>query len=349
MSIIIPMVNEEKYIGKCLDTIFANDFPEDAYEVIVVDGESTDRSREIVQDRAKAHPSITLLSNPRRVVPPGLNLALRAARGKYIVRMDAHSEYPRDYIRCCVEELDRTGAANVGGRWITRPGAATPIAEAIANMTQVPAGIGNSAFRLGKTDRYVDTVPFGAFRREVFERVGLFREDMVRHQDFELNARIRASGGGVYLSPRIANVYYNAPTLRRFMRQAYLNGVWIARGWVRYPVSFSWRHAAPVLFVLALLVPLLLGIAVPAAMWVSAAVLAIYAIAAILTGIQVALRTNWRQLFLVPVVMFSYHFVYGITTLIGLATPYSGTPRVPLSFLEPVPGNVDVAREPTGR
>ena len=227
------MRNEEKYIGRCLESVIANAFPHDQYEIIVVDGDSSDRSREIVLEMQSNFPNLRLLRNPARVVPPGMNLGIRQARGRYIIRMDAHSEYPSDYIANCIAELERTGAANVGGRWITKPGADSAVAKTIAFITQDPVVVGNAEYRLGKGDRYVDTVPFGAFRREIFEQVGLFREDLVRHQDYELNARIRQAGGKIFLSPRIHNIYYNVPTFRKFMRQASLNGTWCARACLR--------------------------------------------------------------------------------------------------------------------
>ena len=235
VSIIIPMRNEQKYIARCLDSLLANGFPEQQYEILVADGESEDGSRDVVLAKAAAHPSIRLLHNSGRFVPSGMNLAIRQARGRYIIRVDAHCEYPPDYIQNCIAELKRTGAGNVGGRCLTRPGSGTQMAKAIALFTQTRVGVGNAAYRLGEGDRYVDTVPFGAFPREVFDRVGLYREDLFRNQDFELNARIRRAGYRIYLSSKISSVYYNSGTFRKFMRQAWMNGIWAPRMWFRYP------------------------------------------------------------------------------------------------------------------
>jgi glycosyltransferase involved in cell wall biosynthesis len=316
-SIIIPMRNEAQYIGPCLQSVLANDYPKEKYEILVVDGESEDSSREIVQALAQQHPCIRLLHNPKRVVPPALNIALRQARGRYIIRMDAHSEYPPDYIRNCIAELERTGAANVGGRWITLAGAKTATARAIAALTQTRVGIGNAAYRLGKGDRSVDTVPFGAFRREIFDQVGLYREDLVRHQDFELNARIRSFGHKIFLSSKIYNLYYNVPTFGRFMRQASMNGIWNTRAWVRYPVSFCWRHAVPLMFVLALLGWLVIGAFYRPLFWAGLAGFSVYIMLAFAAAWQTAFR-DWKCAPLVPPLMFAYHFVYGAASLVGL-------------------------------
>ena len=138
VSVVVPMKNEERYIGKCLETILANDFPMDQCEILVMDGRSTDRSRMIVEEKAAQYPMIRLLDNPGEIAPTAMNLGIRAARGQYILRMDGHSEYPSNYIRTCLEELERTGADNVGGRWITRPGSNSLVARAVALMTQHP-------------------------------------------------------------------------------------------------------------------------------------------------------------------------------------------------------------------
>jgi glycosyltransferase involved in cell wall biosynthesis len=322
------MRNEEKYIGPCLESVMANDFPRDQYEIIVVDGDSTDRSREIVLEKQARFSNLLLLRNPQRVVPPGMNLGIRHARGRYVIRMDAHSEYPADYIANCVAELERTGAANVGGRWITRPGSDSAVARTIALMTQNRAVVGNASYRLGQGDRYVDTVPFGAFRREVFDQVGFFREDLVRHQDYELNARIRQAGGKIFLSPKIYNVYYNVPTFKKFMRQASLNGTWCARAWMRYPVCFSWRHAMPLFFAVGVLLLIISALAFRTLFWPGLAVFSLYIITCLWVGIRIAFQEGWKYFFLAPALMFSYHFVYGITTLFGFVDALPGPWRV---------------------
>jgi GT2 family glycosyltransferase len=318
VSIIIPMRNEEKYIGTCLDSVLANGLPEDQYEILVADGESDDRSREVVLAKSKQHPCIHLLHNPGRFVPSGMNIGIRQARGRYIIRMDAHAEYPPDYIKNCISELERTGAGNVGGRWITRPGSDSLMAKAIALFTQTRLGVGNASYRLGEGDRYVDTVPFGAFPREVFESVGLYREELVRNQDFELNARIRRAGYTIYLSSKISNVYYNSASFRKFMRQAWMNGIWLPRMWAQCPSSFCWRHAAPLAFAAGLLSSILIGLLYRPLLWAGLAGLAIYLAATLATAIMVGSRSGWKYTAFVALIMPSYHFVYGFGSIVGL-------------------------------
>lgn len=325
VSIVIPMRNEERFIGQCLDSILASDFPSRAYEILVVDGCSTDSSRAIVEQKASASSAIRLLQNVKGTTPNGLNVGIRHARGDYVIRMDAHAEYPPDYIRNCVSELERTGAANVGGTLITKPGASTLIAEGIAAMTQTKTGVGNSAYRTGDADRYVDTVPFGTFRRSLFKEIGLFRDDLDRSQDFEFNARIRKAGGRVYLSPIIHSTYYNAPTFKKFIRQGWRNGLWVGRTWLRYPGTFCCRHAAPLAMVLATALPLLLSFAYGPCVWIPIFSLAMYLLVIAAAALRIAWKGPPRMLAVVPLLMVSYHFVYGVATFAGLLSSERST------------------------
>ncbi len=326
-SVIIPMRNEEKYIGKCLQSILANDFPKQQYEVLVVDGASRDRSRAIAEAMAPWFGSLRIIDNPKGIVPTGLNSAIRASRGRYVIRMDAHTEYPANYISACVRELEKGVADVVGGRLITRPGADTLTARAIALMTQHRFGVGNSAFRINSRAREVDTVPFGAFRREIFNKVGFFRESLIRHQDFEMNARIRAAGGKILLDPGIQPIYYNVPTFGKFMRQAYLNGLWMGKSWTRYPVCFCWRHAAPLAFVCSLLFPLLASPLFPRAALATVAILLLHVTGALLSSVHIASRNGARFFPILPLLFLSYHMVYGLSTIWGLLTFFTIQPE----------------------
>jgi glycosyltransferase involved in cell wall biosynthesis len=324
-SIIIPMKNEASFIGPCLDSVLANDFPRHKYEILVVDGNSTDGSRYVVASYMSAFPQIRLLQNPAGIVSTAMNTGIRQSRGDYIIRMDAHSEYPPNYIRTCIEELERTGAESVGGCAITKPGANTLLAEAIAWITQHPVGVGNAAYRLGQGDRFVDTVPFGTFRRALFDRIGLYREDLVRNQDYELNTRIRQSGGRIYLSSKTNIVYYNVPTFLKFMAQAYSNGVYVAQMWLRNPASFCWRHGAPLLFAAGLMASLALGTLSAPLRPILLAFLVLYLLVIMLASFQISFKRGSKYLLVLPGLFFSCHLVYGLGTILGLTrSPHAG-------------------------
>ena len=331
VSIVIPMRNEEKRIASCLNSILANDFPRDEMEIIVADGRSEDRSRQIVEELATRHPQIRIIDNPKRIVPPGLNVAISVSRGRYIIRMDAHSEYPSNYVSACVRELESGVADVVGGRLITCPGADTAVARAIALVSQHPFGVGNSGFRLGWQGRYVDTVPFGAFRREVFEHVGLFRERLVRHQDFEMNARIREAGGRIFLSPAISLTYYNLPTLSKWLQRTFRDPLWVGRAWMRYPITLCWRHGAPLALLMAVMIPLLLSSVLPFMAIISLASLSLYLVGALGSSLQIALRHGIKLLPVAALLFVSLHILYGLGLLFGLLT-YFVVPKEHLSF-----------------
>ena len=180
VSVIVPSRNEAHRIGPCLESILGNDYPSDRLEILVVDGMSDDGTRTVVESFGARFPQLRLVSNDRKITPAALNLGIAAAQGSVIVRMDAHVEYPRDYISALVALLEESGADNVGGVCRTLPANDSPIARAVALGMSHPLGVGNSHFRIGTSEnRWVDTVPFGCYRREVFDRIGTFDEELV--------------------------------------------------------------------------------------------------------------------------------------------------------------------------
>src|SRR5262249_33633337 len=183
VSIIIPCRNEARYIRSVVDSVLSSDPPKGKMEIIVVDGMSDDGTREILAEYEETYPElIRVLDNPRKVVPSSMNIGIRAARGQVIVRLDAHAYYERDYIAQCVEWLERSGADNVGGTCVVEPTEDTLLARAVARSIAHPFGSGDAHHKTAQSvePRYVDTVAFGCFRKELFDRVGYFREDMAR-------------------------------------------------------------------------------------------------------------------------------------------------------------------------
>jgi glycosyltransferase involved in cell wall biosynthesis len=260
VSVIMPCRDEEKYIARALTSILANDYPRDCLEVLVVDGRSTDGTRKIVADFIKSHPFIKLLDNPKRITPAALNIGIAQARGDIIIRVDAHSTYPPNYISSLMSWQEKTGADNVGGRWRILPGADTSMARAIAVGLAHPFGVGNAYYRIGASaPRWVDTVPFGCYRRELFSEIGTFDEELVRNQDEEFNLRLRKNGGRTLLIPDIVIDYYARESLFKLWGMYFHYGYFkplVARklGFVLEP-----RQIIPSSFVLALAGSFLLG------------------------------------------------------------------------------------------
>jgi glycosyltransferase involved in cell wall biosynthesis len=225
VTIVVPCRNEERYLVECLDSILACDYPADRLEVLVVDGMSDDGTRAMLGEYAARHPIVRMIDNPRRITPVALNLAIRAARGDIIVRMDAHVVYPKNYVSRLVAALDEFGADNVGAVLKTLPANQTAMGKAIAIGMSHPFGVGTSYFRIGTDQpRWVDTIAFFCIRRATFDRVGMFDEELIRHQDGEFNARLIKAGGRILLIPDVVSYYYARATLRQVGRMFYQYG-----------------------------------------------------------------------------------------------------------------------------
>jgi glycosyltransferase involved in cell wall biosynthesis len=225
VSIIIPTYNEEHYIDALFSNLLNQDFPHDRWEIIVADGRSSDRTREKLEAWQRKCSFLHVIDNPHRYVPHALNAALGVAKGDVIVRLDAHSMYPRNYVRRLVDQLYALDADNVGGMWITTPANDSAEAMAVALATSHPLGIGNAAYRHGaKGPTRVDTVPYGCFRRSAFERFGTFDEELLRNQDDEFNGRIIKGGGSIWLIPDLKIHYFARPTLPKMRSMFYQYG-----------------------------------------------------------------------------------------------------------------------------
>jgi hypothetical protein len=244
--------------------------------------------------------------------------------------MGAHTEYSDNYIGTCLEELEARQADVVGGVLETRAGGPGIVARCVALMSQHRFGVGGSAFRTHQKSGFVDTVPYGAYRREVFERVGLFNEQLTRNQDFELNARLCNAGGRLFLSTQIRAAYYNVPDYRRLVRQALSNGYWLPRMWFASRSSIRLRHAVPALFVGTLLASLFVTPFYAMAALPGILALAMYAIAVSMAAGQIAWHHGPKLLFPLIAVFFTHHVGYGAGTLAGFlscAIPSSRTPQ----------------------
>ena len=214
VSIIVPCRNEEGHISECLNSILVQDFPKDMWEVLVVDGMSEDRTRQIIQENFSAYPFIKILDNPDGITPSAFNVGIRYSKGEIILIMGAHSTYQNDYISKCVNNLMESDADNVGGVCKVLPGGNTMAAKSIAYALCSAFGMGNSYFRVGSNkNRYVDTVFGGCYRKQLFHKIGLFDVDLIRGQDTEFNTRIIKNGGKILLVPEIVSYYSARDTL----------------------------------------------------------------------------------------------------------------------------------------
>ncbi|MCJ7619161.1 MAG: glycosyltransferase family 2 protein, partial [Anaerolineae bacterium] len=261
VSAIVATRNEEAFIGKCLDSLAAQEYPAALLEVLVVDGRSTDRSREVVSAKQERMPHLRLLDNERRISPAAFNIGIRESGGQVVMIISAHCYLAPDYVSSCVEYLGKTDADCVGGPIETI--GETDTARAIALAMSSPFGVGDALFRYSEREQYVDTLAFGAYRREVFDRVGLFDEELVGSEDDEFNYRLRSHGGKLLLTPAIRSFYYGRGSFAALCRQYFRYGLGKVRAVAKHPRLVRLRHFIPALFVASLALSALLSVFSP--------------------------------------------------------------------------------------
>jgi len=314
VSIIVPCYNEQATIRLLLDAVLAQTYPRSQMEIVIADGLSQDKTRDVIASFQSEHPDLTLhvLDNERRGIPSALNLAVGSARGEIIIRLDAHSMPEPEYVERCVQSLEAGWGANVGGVWMIRPGASGWIAEAIAAASAHPLGVGDAMYRLAPKAGPVDTVPFGAFRRELIGKIGGFDETLLSNEDYEFNTRVRQTGGVVWIDPQIRSTYFARATFGALAAQYWRYGFWKLKMLRRYPETIRWRQALPPAFVANLIGLLILSFIFPPIKFIL--ILEIFCYLAVLTiaGIHLALRQHKPLLILgLPLAVMAMHLSWG--------------------------------------
>ena len=321
VSVICPIYNEEKYITKCIESVLEQDYPTEDLEILFVDGLSTDKTRKIVSDYATRYNQIRLLDNPHRIVPYAMNIGIKAAKGDIIIRLDGHVEYPTNYISKCVHYLmTLPNAENVGGVCQTLPCNERNISQAIAIALSTGFGMGNSSFRIGSTEiRKVDTVPFGCFRKSLFERVGYYDYELVRNQDDELNGRIIKNGGSIYLIPELKIKYYSRDKISKVRRMFYQYGLYKPLVNKKLGSPATARQFVPLLFLLGIVLGGILSAFSIYIMYIYFAVLALYLAIGLFIGCKYAVKYRRPMLtLLMPYVFANVHLSYGYGYLRGI-------------------------------
>ena len=314
VSIIIPCYNEQDTIFKLLEAIYAQTYPRADLEVVIADGRSTDKTRAQIASFADSHVDarIFVVENPIHSIPAALNCALKETHGEIIVRLDAHSMPYPDYIERSVADLTLGLGENVGGIWEIHPGSQTWVAQSIAIAASHPLGVGDALYRHSDKPAQVDTVPFGTFKRELLALIGFYDESLLTNEDYEFNARIRKSGGKVWLDPAIRSIYFARSTLADLAKQYARYGYWKWRMLRRYPGTIRWRQLLPPLFVLSLVVGGILAFFLPIFRTLLALEIFIYLIALVAAGVQSAVRR--RKIYLtigLPLAIATMHISWG--------------------------------------
>lgn len=308
VTAIIPCRNEEKFIADCLDSIINQDFKD--LEVLIIDGMSEDKTREIVNNYCRKYSFVKLLDNIHKTTPFAMNIGIKNAKGDIVMKIDAHSVYPKNYVLKSVDCLNKNNADGVGGVLQAMPSENTFTARAIALALSDKFGSASSFKTGAKKIRPADAVAFGAFKKEVFGKVGMYNEKLERSQDIEFNLRLKKAGGKILLDPEIICYYYPKSNIKDFFLHNIEDGIWAI-----YPLKFtrtffSLRHYIPLLFILGLIVCFIFRIFFP---------VFLYLFLTVIFSAKVAFKQkDIRYLFLMPVIFFARHFGYGIGSIIGL-------------------------------
>jgi len=314
VSIIVPCYNEETTIRHLLDSILYQTYPLAKMELIISDGLSEDRTREVIAEFEKENHGLQLkvLNNTAKTIPSGLNQAIRESQGEIIVRLDAHSVPIPEYVERCVNaHLDGKGD-NIGGVWEIKPGSDSWVAESISIAAAHPLGVGDAMYRIGAEAGPVDTVPFGSFRRSLIDKIGGFDESLLVNEDYEFNTRVRESGGVVWLDPSIGSVYFSRSTFSKLAIQYSRYGYWKFKMLKRYPHTLRLRQGLPPFFVLSLFCLAVLSLWIVFARYLLVLQLIVYIFALFLASLKPVFQK--RKIYLswgIPLAISTMHITWG--------------------------------------
>lgn len=313
-SVIVPCYNEEKTISLLLGALYRQTYPLSRFEVIIADGFSTDLTRERIIDFSKSHKvlKVKVVDNPKRTIPAAVNIAVQHSSGEYIVRLDAHSIPEPDYIKLCVLALKSKKGDCVGGVWKIAPGDKSWMARSIAAAAANPIAVGDARYRYTNKAAYVDTVPFGAFKKNLFIKLGGFNENLLSNEDYEFFTRIRKNSGRIWLDPAIRSTYFARKDLLSLIHQYWRYGFWKFKMLRQFPDTLRWRQALPPLFVLAIFLLVFLSLVSRIFLWLLLGVWISYflvlAAASISTSI---LRKDYSLIAGMPLAILCMHISWG--------------------------------------
>lgn len=319
ITAMIVVRNEEKYIKTSLESLLYQEFPEKDYEILIIDGESTDKTREIIKETLKnynGNTNVSILTNKKKILAAGWNMGIKKAKGKYVVRIDAHAKANKDFLKKNMETMSKMkdDVACVGGKLTSI--SLSEGDQTIGKILSSPFGIGNSKFRYSDKSQYTDTVAFGMYKREVFEKVGFFDETLERNQDNNMHNRIRKAGYKFYYNPEIKSNYYVRNSLKKMLRQGFLNGKWNIIVFRQDKKSLSIRHIIPLVFVLSLIGLIILSFVNKIFLYILVAEMILY----FALGIIFAIQKTKDILEIIKMLLYFLllHLSYGTGSLISI-------------------------------
>lgn len=318
VAIAIPTLNEERFISRCLDSIIKQTFKFEKMDVMIIDGGSNDKTKDIVAEYQKSHQNIRFIENKKKIQSVAFNIGFKKSTAPYIIRLDAHAEYDSKYISLCIENLKQDEKrGNVGGRCNILPFNQSLWAQTNAILNHSRFGIGGAAFRVSNEAHNTDSVPFGSFPRKIIEKIGGMREDLPRGEDNEYNSRIRKAGYKIFFDPNIISSYFARPTLGASCKQMYANGNSIGYLYYIDREAIGIRHLVPLLFVVSGLFSIIISVLWSPFCYVFCGGLALYLIADAIASIMGA-KDNVKCTLPLFILFFCVHVSYGMGTIAGL-------------------------------
>lgn len=318
VAIVIPTLNEERFISRCLNSIIKQTYEFEKMDVMIIDGGSNDKTKDIVTEYQKSHQNIRFIENKKKIQSVAFNIGFKKSTAPYIIRLDAHAEYDSKYISLCIENLKQDEKrGNVGGRCNILPFNQSIWAQTNAILNHSRFGIGGAAFRVSNEAHNTDTVPFGAFPRKVIDQIGGMREDLPRGEDNEYNSRIRKAGYKIFFDPNIISSYFARPTLGASCKQMYANGNSIGYLYYIDREAIGIRHLIPLLFVVSGLFSIIISVLWSPFCYVFCGGLALYLIADAMASIMGA-KDNVKCTLPLFILFFCVHVSYGMGTIAGL-------------------------------
>lgn len=320
VTAIIVVRNEEKYIKISLKSLLEQNFPSNKYEIILVDGNSEDNTikniEETIKKYNKQNVKITILKNEKKLLAPGWNIGIQNAKGKYVTRIDAHASASKDFIKTSLETIEKLpeNVVCVGGRLISV--SLEKEDKTISKVLSSPFGVGNSKFRYSEKEQYVDTVAFGLYKKEIFNKVGYFDETLERNQDNNMHNRIRKAGYKFYYNPEIKSEYYVRNNLKKMLKQGFLNGKWNIIVFRQDKESLSIRHLVPLAFVLSIILLVILSIINKVFLYILVAELITYFTLGIFFAIQKT--KNIIEILKMLLYFLLLHISYGVGSLLSI-------------------------------
>lgn len=320
VAVIVPIRNEEAHIGKCVDSILNQSYPSNLIEIILVDGMSDDGTIDVLNNYKKKYKNIKVLKNEKQITPIAMNIGIKNSNTDIVIILGAHSYIEKDFVKNNVRNLVEKGAEASGG--IIKFVYDSLITKSIGEATSCPFGIGNSSYRYATQEKYVDTVPFAAYKRKTLDKIGYFDEELIRNQDDEMNFRVSESGGKILLSPDIVSYYTSRSSLHKLWSQYFQYGFWKVRVIQKHNRPASIRHLVPMLFIMFLVLSLILGIFIRPVLYMFLGVVLLYLTCDIIFSLKTGMKNEIKSFPYLLIIFPMLHFSYGFGFIKGIIKFY---------------------------